>query len=265
MKPAEAIEAIASALRNVPRVRALFLSGSYGAGIEDAFSDIDFLAVTADSLDEKFRADWREAVGKAGEIILWWGHAKQHVITAITDRWLRVDVEVVASDQAFHRAKANLKLLFDHDRIFDTLPDETEKTKLNAAGWRWQFENFIRVLGLMSVAIGREDYLTGVTGIFHLRNMLIDLLIAETDAANRGGALHLHRLITEEQKALLASMPAPVPTREAVIEANLAYAAAYLPRARRMAAELDLDWPERFEAATWAHLKRQLAIERPDF
>jgi hypothetical protein len=48
-----------------------------------------------------------------------------------------------------------------------------------------------------------------------------------------------------------------------MIAANLAYAAAYLPRARKMAKRLGIDWPKQFEAATWNHLKNELAIEPP--
>jgi hypothetical protein len=93
--------------------------------------------------------------------------------------------------------------------------------------------------------------------------LLVDLLIEETDAPNRGGILHLNRLITEDQKHLLTSLPPAVPTRDAMISAHLAYAKAYLPRARNRAARLGMDWPERFEAATWARLGEALSVQCP--
>ncbi|RAH95945.1 hypothetical protein DLJ53_33660 [Acuticoccus sediminis] len=40
-----------------------------------------------------------------------------------------------------------------------------------------------------------------------------------------------------------------------------AYAAAYLPRARRLARVWGVDWPERFETATWKRLHETLSIE----
>ena len=261
MRPTEVIETITTEIRDEQAVRALFLSGSYGAGIEDQYSDIDFLAVATDGLDETVMAAWRKALSKIGDVVLWF-HAKQNVISAVTEQWLRIDLEVVNPNHVLGRAKSRLKPLFDHGTIYDALRDEPEAVSPQPK-LQWQIDNFIRVLGLMTVAIGREDYLNGVTGIFHLRNLLIDLLIEETGAPNRGGALHLDRLITDEQRTLLESLPAPLPTRDAVIDANLAYAKAYLPRARRMAERLGIDWPARFEAATWAHLKSKLAIERP--
>ena len=48
-----------------------------------------------------------------------------------------------------------------------------------------------------------------------------------------------------------------------MISAHLAYAKAYLPRARLRAARLEMAWPERFEAATWERLDEALSIPLP--
>jgi len=264
MNKTKVIQDISAALQNEPTVRALFLSGSYGAGIEDSYSDIDFLAVSRDGPTDEFAALWREAVGRVGEIVLWWDRqAKPMLINAITADWLRIDVEIVTPDQVAGRTASGLKALFDHDRVLEALPPAPQNAGPNPARMKWQFEEFIRILGLLSLAIGRGEYLNGITGIFHLRNLLTELLIEETAAPNRGGVLHLNRLISEEQKSLLAALPVPSPTRESVIAVNLAYAEAYLPRARRMARKIGVEWPERFEAATRAHLREALAVELP--
>lgn len=265
MDKATVINDIAAALRNEPTITALFLSGSYGAGFEDAYSDIDFLAVSRDGPTDEFAALWREAVGKTGEIVLWRDRqVKPTLINAITVDWLRIDVDIINPDQMARRNAGGLKVVFDRDRILETLPQAPSETGPNPTRMKWQFEEFIRIFGLLSLAIGRGEYLNGITGIFHLRNLLTELLIEETAAPNRGGALHLNRLITEEQKQVLAGLPLPLPTREAIISANLAYAEVYLPRARRMAMQIGVEWPERFEAATWAHLKHTLGIEFSD-
>ena len=193
-------------------MRALYLSGSYGAGLEDKYSDIDFLAVAVDGATEGFANLWREAVGRTGEIVLWWGHFKSNLITAYTSDWLRVDVEVLTPDQMSKRSQSGLKALFDHDGIFGTLPASLPKSGPNPQMMRRQFESFIRILGLMVLAIERPEYEVGVTGVFHLRTHLLDLLVEETAAPNRGGALHLSRLINDEQKQLLASLRQSVPS-----------------------------------------------------
>lgn len=58
-------------------------------------------------------------------------------------------------------------------------------------------------------------------------------------------------------------IPPVAPTRESVVEAHLAVAAAFLPRARKLAQTWDIDWPQAFEDATWKYLQREVGIERP--
>ncbi len=256
---------VTQTLRGQSCVRALFLSGSHGAGLEDAYSDIDFLAAVPANLQGDFVESWRTALGPAGEIVLWRELRGQEslLINAITESWMRIDVHGLAPARIAGRAKDGLKMLFDDDGIAATLVEGSATTRTDARRLLWQFEEFLRILGLLPLAVGRKEYLNAVTGLFHLRNLLIDLLIEETGAPHRGGALHLNRLITDEQKALLVGLPTAVSNEASTIAAHLAYAAAYLPRARKLAAARGIDWPARFEAATRAHLKTTLAIEMP--
>ena len=265
MQPAAAIEAISRDLQDEPAIRALFLSGSYGAGIEDAYSDIDFLMVASDGATDEVAKLWHKAISRTGEIVLWWDRqVRPMLINAITHDWMRTDVVILKPDQMSGQTKDSLKVLFDHDRLFDPLPASSKKTGPDPKRAKYQFEEFIRILGLLPLAMGRKEYLNGVLGVFHLRNLLVDLMIEETAAPHRGGALHLNRLITDEQKQVLFSLPPPVPERDALIAAHLDYAAAYLPRARRLAKLWGVEWPEKFEAATWERLDKTLGIGPPD-
>ena len=185
------------------------------------------------------------------------------MINAITDDWTRTDVVILKPDQMAFQAQDVLKPLFDHDGVFEKLPKTLPETRPSPERLRYQFEEFIRILGLLHLGLGREEHINGVLGVFHLRNLLIDLMITETGASHRGGMLHLNRLIPKEQKQILLSLPPAIADRDALIAANLAYARAYLPRARRLAVQMGIDWPERFEASTWSLLKRTLGIERP--
>ncbi|MGR3511838.1 MAG: nucleotidyltransferase domain-containing protein [Paracoccaceae bacterium] len=258
------IRTISDALSDAPGIRALFLSGSYGTGLADAYSDIDFVLVAEEGATDAVADIWRAAVERTGEIVLWWDRLTVPVlINAITADWTRTDVLILKPDQMGRYTQSTLKPVFDHDDLYASLDAETPKPAPDVKRFRYQVEEFIRILGLLHLAIGREEYLNGVLGVSLLRSKLVDLLIDETDAPHRGGILHLNRLITPEQKALLMSMPPAVPEREPLIAAHMAYAAAFLPRARARAAQLGMDWPERFEAATWAQLGKTLAVEKP--
>ncbi|MCC5960106.1 MAG: nucleotidyltransferase domain-containing protein [Rhodobacteraceae bacterium] len=258
------IQMIKTALANEPRIRALFLSGSFGTGLADAYSDIDFILVSDEGATDEIARIWQGAIAKTGEIVLWWDRTPVPVlINAITADWTRTDVLILKPSQMSAQTQDALKPLIDHDGIYATLPKAVSEHQPNPEKLKRQIEDFIRILGLLHLAVGRKEYINGVLGIFHLRNYLVELMIEETNAPHRGGILHLNRLITQPQKDVLTALPAPVAEQAAMIEAHLAYAAAYLPRARRMAQQLGLDWPERFETVTWARLKKTLNVERP--
>ncbi len=264
MEHQDVIDIIANALQEAPEVRALFLSGSYGNGLADDYSDIDFVLVAKGGGTDAIAKLWREAVNQTGEIVLWWDRTtRPHLINAITADWTRTDVVILKPDQMGAQTQANLEPLFDHDDIFEGLANTPENKAPNPVRVRYQIEEFIRILGLLHLVAGREEYINGVLGVFHLRNLLVELMIEETAAPNRGGALHLNRLLTDQQKEILTSLPPALPNHDAMISAHLAYARAYLPRARKLAPQWDVEWPERFEAVTWRKLSDTLSIERP--
>lgn len=258
------IQIISDATIEVPAIRALFLSGSYGNGMADAYSDIDFVLVADEGATDTIAKIWRAAIEQTGEIVLWWDRNSVPVlINAITQDWTRTDVIILKPEQMGTQVQSALKPVFDHEDIYGGLAENSQNAAPNPVKASHQFEEFIRVLGLLYLAAGREEYINGVLGVFHLRNLLVELMIAETNAPNRGGVLHLNRLINDEQKAVLTSLPPAVADRDAMISAHLAYAEAYIPRARKWASHIGADWPEGFEAATWAKLRETLAIERP--
>jgi len=265
MNAAQAIDVITEAARGEDRIRALYLSGSHATGLQDDYSDLDFLLVTPDGASDDISALWKRLVLETGPLVMWRDRiVRPALINAITENWLRIDAVLLPPEQMATYAKDSLRVLFDRDGLHKRLGEKTGSASDKPPRAGYQFEEFIRILGLLAVAIGRQDFINGVTGVMHLRSLLIELMIEENAAPHRGGALHPHRLLSEEQKAVLVSLPVPKATRAAVIQAHLAYAGIYLPRARRLAKTWGVTWPERFEAATWAHLRKTLALEAPD-
>lgn len=264
MKSERVIETISNSLCDHSTVRGLFLSGSFGNGRADAYSDIDFVLVSGDGPTDEVAGAWKAAVARTGDIVMWWDrNVRPALINAITSDWTRTDVIILKPEQFAAHNQTSLRPLFDHDGLYELLPKEQPKPQTSPARLLRQIEEFIRILGLLHLAAGRDEYINGVAGIFYLRTKLIDLMVEEAAAPDRGGALHLNRLLTEEQKTLITALPAPVAEREAMIATHLSYAKAYLPRARKLAKQRGVDWPERFEAATWEKLKQALGVERP--
>ena len=260
----DVIAILKDALIDAPQIRGLFLSGSYGNGRADAYSDIDFVLVCDGGASDEIAALWRAAIEKTGEIVLWWDRTSVPVlINAITADWTRTDVIMLKADQLGAQTQHALEPVFDHDGIYAGLQADAPKIAQDPARFLRSVEEFIRILGLMHLAAGREEYINGMLGTFLMRNQLVELMIAETDAPDRGGILHLNRLISSKQKAVLTALPPALPTRDGMITAQMAYAAEYLPRARKMAATLGVEWPARFEEVTWAKLHETLGLTCP--
>ncbi|MBY3182578.1 hypothetical protein HFO24_12995 [Rhizobium laguerreae] len=147
--------------------------------------------------------------------------------------------------------------------MYDTLPATIPWSGPNKEYLTYLINEFIRVFGLLAVANGRGEYLLSVAGVDLLRMMLFNLLSEEVERADKGGMLAWSRRLSEEQLDLLATIPPAAPTRQSIIDAHLACASAFLPRARRMAERWEIEWPQRFEDATWRHLEREVGMKRP--
>ncbi|PJE29150.1 hypothetical protein SAMN06297129_0965 [Pseudooceanicola antarcticus] len=258
------IATITEALSGDDRIRGLFLSGSHGNGRADAWSDLDFLMVSPEGASDAMAEVFREAVSACGEIVMWRDRiVRPALINAITADWTRFDLVILKPDQLGGQRQEALAPLIDRDGIHGTLAAGPAPQGMSAPRLAYLIDEFIRVLGLLHLVAGRQEYLNGVTGWFLLRGMLIDLMIEETAAPERGGALHVNRLLSEAQQAEVAELDPPQPEMASLVMAHMAMAQAFLPRARALAEARGIHWPEAFEDATWALLERELSVQRP--
>jgi hypothetical protein len=228
------------------RVRAAWLTGSLAEGRGDAQSDLDLRLAVAGEVD------WRELVDRISPTVLARklpGPGPDVVVTCVTPEWVRFDLVIVSTDRP--AASGAMKTLLDKDGLTERLPPGPPP---RAADGAFLAEEFLRVLGLLDVSIGRQEYLVGSDGVWLLRRMLVDLM---TLGQTRGGVKRLNPFLTAEQRTLLESLPPIAPTRQAVIDGSLAIARAFLPLAR---ASLGDRYPAALEAATLAHLDRALGV-----
>jgi len=188
------------------------------------------------------------------------------VLNAITDGWLRIDLDITAPDQLGDRTQDRLKALLDRDGIYASLPASLAQRGIDPNRLQAIVNEFIRILGLLPVALGRGEIDLMMMGTGLLRRSLTDLLILEMNLPDPGGALHLNRVLDASRMALLATIPLPQLSANSAIEANLALARTFIPRAAALYGELSLAWPEAFESATRQHLVRALpAPYTPDW
>ena len=256
------IEAIRVAAPALPGLQGLFLTGSFGRGEADAVSDVDLLALADLDDHAALAAAWRTALDAIAPVAHWIERRQPVLLlNAVTDYWLRCDLLILHPMLIGGRAQDALKPLYDpadrHARLPATLPPaRPDPVRIRAI-----VDEFLRVLGLLPVLAARDDWFSAAVGAEHLRKLFTDLLLEEVTAPDRGGMLHLKRLLARERLALLEDLPHPGPTRDAVIDAHRATARAFLAEARPLAARAGAAWPDRFETATRAHLIRTLALE----
>lgn len=262
MNQQDIIAAAQTAFRDDEAVRGLFLSGSYGRGTQDEWSDVDLLAIVAKN-DQRGVADrWKVALN-ALQPVVYWNELERggFLINAVTEDWLRCDLYMVEPGDIGHRAQNTIAPLIDRDGIHDGLPATLPPKTPNPHALRYQINEFIRILGLTPVAMGRREYVTAVMGNGLLRGLLTDLFMQDVSDPDTGGILHMSKLLPAEQIRLMSDLPFPNATADALLDANLAIARVFMPRARAMAERLNVEWPEAFEAATRRVLEEKLGVK----
>ena len=114
----------------------------------------------------------------------------------------------------------------------------------------------MRVLGLLPIILGRDEYVVGASGAALLRGLVIRLMLLATPS--RGGALRLDGVLPADRLAALATLPPIEATYDSVLAVHLACARVFLPLARSLVGE---GWPVPIERALHGHLSRTLGID----
>ena len=255
------IDSIARRLDAEPGVEALWLAGSLGAGRGDAFSDVDLLVLAADGAADEVSAKLARDLVPAMRVVLVNSLFGGRVLSMVTADWARFDLTIIQGGD-LQRYDANaLTPVFN--KTASNPPAQPETTYRTPPDQLLRLVNeFLRVLGLAPVAVGREEFELALSGIDLLRRMTFELMLEENSVppSMRGGALHRNPLLTAEQRESLRALPALVAERSSIIAGQAAFARLFLPRARRLAAEIGMEWPSAFEDATRRHLLKSLGL-----
>ena len=237
-------------------IRALFLSGSFGRGSADAWSDVDLLALVAPEHRDAVMDGWRARLETIAPIVFFNRLPWAPVLNAITEDWLRIDLQVSAPTETRGMTQDRYQPLIDRDGLLATLPPTAEIAATDPARLLGIVTEFIRILGLLHVAAGRQEYELATPGTGMMRGLLTNLLIEEMQRGDQGGMLHLSRKIDASRMQLLLDLPVAEPDRASVLAANSALARAFFPRAKAFGAQIGMAWPESFETATRRKLQQ---------
>ena len=255
MSISEFTENLTAAAEGCGLFEGLFLGGSHGRGTADAWSDIDLVGLAPAERHDAI-IDWWRGWLEAREPQIYFKVLKRGgtLINAIGQSWLRVDLSLAEPSGLGRRAKDQLVPLVDPAGLYAALPQSLPDYVADPRRVEDIVTEFIRVLGLTPVVLGREEWVVMMMGTGLLRDMLSQIMQEALSIPDRGGMLHLSRLLPEAEMDVLLNLPYPGPQREALISAQLAIAGAFFPRARRLAQAVGAEWPAAFEAVTKARL-----------
>ena len=243
------------------RIQSVWLYGSLGRGDGDAWSDVDLVAQVDEADRTACLADYRQNRADMPPTVLVM-EIYGRILAATTADWERFDISFLVADEVGRLDSRALRPLTGDlaarppasPPIRDTPPAERVGHLVS---------EFLRILGLLPVAVGRGEWLLAQQGGELLRKLLIDLMVEESNVAPsaRGGVKRLNPFLTPEQRGVLEALVPPVARREPLIAASVELAGLFLARARPVADRLGAPWPGAFEQATRRRLETTLAAK----
>lgn len=244
-----------------PRVASLWLSGSLGAGSGDQWSDVDFVVgVNPPATPELVADEYRGNLDAIADVV----HSIRpfpRLISAVARDWSRFDLLFMADDDLARQDGSRLEPLFSH-------PGATHPATGRSADASAPFDvesavrEFLRIIGLGPGVVAREHFLVAIEGMHLLRNLCLDLMLAESGRSRRESSpKRLETLLTEEQRAVLGALPPLSADRESIERFQAAVWRLFIPRARSFGVLRGVPWPSDFEAATLAWVKSSQRLD----
>lgn len=250
-------------LKHHNSVTAAWLTGSYGRGDADQFSDVDIIAYVEDAAKaEETFTSLIDCIKKDGEIVFSKLILKSRTINTINEDWGRCDITIVDKSNLSEVIATNVKTLFDKNNATDLLPSKNLVSNYNILyELRENTEEFIRILGLLPVVISRQELAVAQSGVFVLKDKLIRLMLLENKGHVKRGALSIKKSLSAEQYALLEHMPVVSVSEDSIIKGHEYLAHYYLSKAKVLCSDYGIEWPSRFEEATLLNIKDKIGLD----
>lgn len=253
------LDQLVAALAADPRIRSAWLSGSLAKGAGDAWSDIDLTVVVDEpDLAACLRDCAAGALALPATVFSQLVHGR--IFSGVTPGWSRFDLAFLTPAEFARQDGAGLRRLLGETAAPPPRPAGPDHDAVARVS-RLIFE-FLRVLGLSPVCIGRQEWLVAQQGVELLRGMLVELLLEQNGVPRAArGAKRLNGFLGDGQRAELEALPVPAADRAALLAAQGEIARLFLAHAKPLAQRLGVAWPEAFVAATCHHLRRELGLE----
>ncbi|HVT78806.1 MAG TPA: nucleotidyltransferase domain-containing protein [Acidimicrobiales bacterium] len=233
-----------------PRVVRVEVTGSVADGTADAWSDLDLKVIVRDADVGAFLDEWEQWLAKITPTVLADRTIAPFIINTVTDDGLTFDLSVWAESAPEWTPPPGFTVGFMSGRRFDSY------------GPALAYAVQERLRGLAGPGIRllkRGDFVWGMTGLGHTLGLLMTVLLAETDVVP-ADARHPERYLTDEQRAVFASLPPVAANYDAMLRYELALAEATITRARPLFERYELEWPRALEAVAARNVREHLGV-----
>lgn len=248
------------ALRDDPRVVAVFIGGSLATGDADVESDLDLtVAVHDEGLDSLWEdlESWLHVIGRPVAIA---AGPVPHLRTALMEDGLRLDVAVLAPSDLSSRPRQPMVAVYDPDGLSAGLDVASPRFEPTPEWLSSHVADFLRFLDQLSVVVVRREWIAGVDNAWYLTSRLLDLY-AHCNRAPRTSARRVNARLTAAQRSAVESLP-PIRAEEAsVVAVHVAVARLYRLEALALADELGVTWPRQLEEAVLGHVRTRSGRE----
>lgn len=252
------------------RVLAAYLVGGFAVGTGDAWSDVDLQCTIRDATGQDLTTSWMDVAKTIAPTAHTQPFASVIGGLCITPEWLHFDIVFNPLSSVDPKTVEGMIPLLDKAGVLPAGPVPRPNRQGAPFLPRPAVEHFLYMLGNMVSVIGRNEVIPASNGVILVRDIdLVGLLLAEQGwATTREHTMgnpfpftkRLRGYLTDEQNALLASLPPLVATIDSVIEGYVALAHAFLPRARRLAEQTNTPWLVDYEAASVSYFERSLGV-----
>ncbi len=177
------IDALAAKAQADPRVRAAWLTGSFGKGTADRWSDVDaHLLIVAEAQNE-FRNGVERWLGEIQPLVFLRLMFDGRMVNAMTDQAMRLDVWLHSGETA-EVTSGETRALYEREPgalLWLPYPGDALTAEEAVEMLRREIAEFWRCIAMMPVGVGREEKLVGAAG-----NALILLTLSNVLCAASG-------------------------------------------------------------------------------
>lgn len=261
-------------LRADGRVLAAYLVGGFAVGLGDPFSDVDLHCIIADDAADDLAGSWRELAERIAPTVSAQPFRRTIGGVCITPDWLHFDLALHPRGTIDPHEIEGMIPLLDKADLLPEHPTPRPDGRGEPFFPEPAVQFFLYMLGNVVSAAGRNEPVPLSNGVVMMRDIgLVGLLLAEQGLTGVPPGRppnplnpfpftkRLRPYLTDEQHALLQSLPPVQAMIDSAIDGCVALARAFLPRAHALADATGATYPIDYERASIHHFEQGIGMD----